>query len=62
MLLFRSEEHVDRWSRAREIPRGATLTPEQGWRLAHGWYRNKLQPDWDGAMMTSTRPKTFAVS
>lgn len=26
--------------------RGATLTPEQGWRLAHGWYKDKLKSEW----------------
>lgn len=46
MLLFRAEEHIDRWCRAHGLPRGATLTPEQGWRLAHGWYKDKLKPDW----------------
>ncbi len=46
MLLFRDEEHVDRWCRARDLERGALLTPEQGWRLALGWYRNKLGADW----------------
>lgn len=46
MLLFRDEERVDRWCAARALPRGATLTPEQTWRLAEGWYRNKLQIDW----------------
>jgi hypothetical protein len=46
MLLFRDEEHVDRWCRARELPRGALLTPDQGWRLAHGWFKDKLTPDW----------------
>jgi hypothetical protein len=46
MLLFRDEEHVDRWCRARELPRGALLTPEQGWRLAHGWFKDKLKPEW----------------
>ena len=46
MLLFRSEEHADRWSRDRELSRGAVLTPEQGWRLARGWYKDKLKPDW----------------
>jgi len=46
MLLFRDEEHALRWCRARELPRGALLTPEQGWRLAHGWYRDKLEPGW----------------
>lgn len=46
MLLFRDEEHVDRWCAAREMPRGAVITPEQAWALARGWYGNKLSPDW----------------
>ena len=46
MLLFRDEEHVDRWCRARDLERGATISPQQGWQLAHGWYRNKTKPDW----------------
>jgi hypothetical protein len=46
MLLFRSEEHVDRWCAARDLTRGAILTPEQGWRLADAWFRNKVRPDW----------------
>lgn len=46
MLLFRDEEHVDRWCRTRELPRGATMTAEQAWRLAYGWYKDKVKPDW----------------
>lgn len=46
MLLFRDEEHVDRWCQARELARGALVSPEQAWRLAYGWYGNKLKPDW----------------
>ncbi len=46
MLLFRDEEHVERWCTVREMARGAVLTPEQGWRLAHGWYKDKLKADW----------------
>jgi hypothetical protein len=46
MLLFRSEEHVDRWCLARDLQRGALLTPEQGWQLANGWYKDKLKADW----------------
>ena len=46
MLLFRDEEHVNRWCAMRDLERGAVITPEQAWRLAHGWYRNKLRPDW----------------
>ncbi|HEY7111385.1 MAG TPA: hypothetical protein VIA45_00515 [Thermoanaerobaculia bacterium] len=46
MLLFRSEDHVDRWCRARDVARGATLSPDQCWRLAQGWYKDKLEPEW----------------
>lgn len=34
MLLFRSEEHIDRWSG----PRGAVLSLETTWRLAQAWF------------------------
>ncbi|MGH9701936.1 MAG: hypothetical protein ACRD4K_01065 [Candidatus Acidiferrales bacterium] len=46
MLLFRSEEHVDRWCLERNLPKGALLTMEQGWGLAKGWYGDRLDPDW----------------
>ena len=46
MLLFRDEEHVDRWCRAHGLSRGAVISPEQGWRLAYAWYKDKLKPDW----------------
>jgi hypothetical protein len=46
MLLFRSEEHVRRWSRDRRSPIGATFTPQQGWRLATAWFEDRLAPDW----------------
>ena len=46
MLGFRSEAHVDRWCEARDLPRGGTMSPAQAWRLARGWYADKLKPDW----------------
>lgn len=46
MLIFRSEDHIDRWCEARDLPRGATLTPELAWRLAREWYRDKVKPEW----------------
>jgi hypothetical protein len=52
MLLFRSEQHVDRWCAQWNRPRGGTLTLRQGWRLAKEWYEDRLDPDW--------RPKTVA--
>jgi hypothetical protein len=46
MLLFRSEEHVMRWSEDRRSPIGATFTAQQGWRLATAWFEDRLSPDW----------------
>jgi hypothetical protein len=46
MLLFRSGEHVDRWTADRGIVEGAQLTPAQGWRLARAWFHDRLSPDW----------------
>ena len=46
MLLFGSEEHVDRWCRERRQVRGGTMTPEQCWQLARLWYGDKLDPGW----------------
>lgn len=46
MLIFRSEEHIDRWNGARELERGAVLTPEVAWELARDWYQDKVDPHW----------------
>jgi hypothetical protein len=46
MLLFRSEEHVDRWVEEGKAPRGANLTADQLWGLASAWYGNRMDPDW----------------
>lgn len=46
MLLFRDEEHVDQWCGVRDLQRGAIITPDQTWRLATGWYGNKVKADW----------------
>lgn len=48
MLLFRSEEHVDRWCAQRKLQKGAVLTIDQGWRLARDWYAGRLAPDYRG--------------
>ena len=42
MLLFRSEETVDRWCAARGLPRRPLVTLEQLWKLAVVWYANRL--------------------
>jgi hypothetical protein len=61
MLLFRSEDpatvgsleknpgrvdHIDRWSKAWRLSRGAVLSLEQAWRLADAWYRDRMSAGW----------------
>jgi hypothetical protein len=46
MLLFRDEEHVDRWCGMRAQPRGGLLTVTQLWDLARIWYEQRLEPGW----------------
>ena len=50
MLLFRSEQHVDRWCAQWNRSRGGILSLDQGWELATEWYGDRLSPSW--------RPKT----
>jgi hypothetical protein len=42
MLLFRSEESVNRWCQRHGIPRRPLLSLEQLWYLAVTWYGNRL--------------------
>jgi len=42
MLLFRSEEHVNRWCRDRNLRRRPILSLEQLWQMALAWYENRL--------------------
>lgn len=42
MLFFRSEEHIDRWCRVRQLPRRPVISMDQLWHLATTWYENRL--------------------
>ena len=46
MLIFRSEEHIDRWRTPRDLARGAVLTPQTAWDLARAWYYDKVHTQW----------------
>lgn len=47
MLLFRSDEHIDRWCDMWGQPRGEVLSLEQGWNLAKEWYGpDRRDPGW----------------
>jgi hypothetical protein len=45
MLFFRSEERVDEWCRAHDLPKRPLVSLEQLWQLAVAWYENRLSPD-----------------
>jgi hypothetical protein len=44
MLLFRSEDHVDRWLAGRR--RGAVISITKLAELADAWWGDRLDPDW----------------
>jgi Alkylmercury lyase len=46
MLLFRSEEHIERWCQQWNQPRGEVISLQQQWRLAQSWYADRMQFDW----------------
>jgi hypothetical protein len=55
MLLFRSEEHVERWCRARGLPKRPLVSLDQLWELAVAWYSNRLTPEARRPMGTEIR-------
>lgn len=47
MLLFRSEEHVNRWCAVWGLAPGAAFSLETAWRLAKAWYEpDRRRPEW----------------
>ena len=46
MRLFRSEEHVKRWSARTGIEAGNTFPLEALWALARLWFHDRLSPEW----------------
>jgi hypothetical protein len=57
MRLFRSEEHVGRWSDEAGIPVGAVFEVAVLWRLAQAWFADRLARDW----RRCTVPETQAI-
>jgi hypothetical protein len=45
MLLFRSEDTVESWCQANDIPRRPLINLDQLWHLAVTWYENRLTID-----------------
>ena len=47
MLLFRSEEHIERWCARRQQAVGSRLSLPQTWNLARAWYsEDRRSPRW----------------
>lgn len=47
MLLFRAEEHVEKWCHDWGLPRGEAFTVERCWLLARAWFdADRGAPDW----------------
>lgn len=47
MLIFRSEEHVEKWCADWNMPRGATMSLETCFKLARAWYGpDRREPQW----------------
>ena len=48
MLLFQSEEWIDKWCKRKDLERGEVLTIHQVWELSKLWYDNRLSLDYHG--------------
>ena len=48
MLLFRSEEWIDKWCERNHLERGEILTIGQVWELSKLWYGNRMSLEYHG--------------
>ena len=55
MRLFRSEEHVARWSDEAGIPVGAVFDLAALWQLAQRWFAGRLTPEWRRPTVAGTQ-------
>jgi hypothetical protein len=46
-VLFRDEEHVERWRAPRAIAKGAVVPLSQVWQLARRWYAGRAGEAWN---------------
>ena len=51
MLLFRSEEWVDKWCKRNNLERGEMLSLQQVWELSKLWYGNRMSLEYRGRSM-----------
>ena len=48
MLLFQSEEWIDKWCQRNNLAHGEVLTIQQVWELSKPWYSTRLSIDYHG--------------
>jgi hypothetical protein len=48
MLLFQSEEWIERWYQRNHFERGETITVQRAWELSKLWYGERLSLDYHG--------------
>ncbi|NOH02770.1 MAG: hypothetical protein HND47_12810 [Chloroflexi bacterium] len=48
MLLFRSEEWIDKWCQRNNLERGEVLTIQKVWEFSRLWYHNRLSLEYHG--------------
>jgi len=48
MLLFQSEEWIDKWCKRKDLKHGEVLTLQQVWELSKLWYDNRLSLEYHG--------------
>ncbi len=48
MLLFQSEEWIDKWCKRNHLEHGEILTIGQVWELSKLWYGNRMSVDFHG--------------
>jgi len=60
MLLFWSDEHIDRWCKQWNKPRGGTMSVDTCAKLAYDWYKDRLDPD--GRRKTPDEAKAIFAS
>jgi hypothetical protein len=48
MLLFRSEEWINKWCKRNNLERGEVQTIQQVWELSKLWYQDRLSMDYHG--------------
>ena len=51
MLLFRSEEWVEKWCKRNNLETGEMLSIQQVWELSKLWYGNRMSLEYHGRSM-----------